>query len=274
MADEAQVKFEMVEDGIAVITLNRPDRGNAHTQQMRDELDVLFRRCNDDDGVRVAVVTGAGRSFCVGADLAAGKTTFDVQSTAEEGPHHERSVYGFQVKKPIIGAVNGNAVGIGLTMTLSWDFIFVAENAKLAFPFVRRGIAPEMGSTWLLPRLVGLTRALELMLTGRIFSGTEAASYGIALAALPAEQVLPRALEFARELRDNSAPVSVAMTKKLIWQHLWSTDVLAAALIEDMSWQWAGRQPDAREGVASFLEKRKPHWTMRPSADWPDFHKE
>jgi enoyl-CoA hydratase/carnithine racemase len=271
--ETSHVKFELVEEGIALFTLNRPDHGNAHTQQMREELDLLFRQCSDDDAVRVIVVTGAGRAFCVGADLASGSSTFDVASGEEEGPHNELRCFGYQVKKPIIGAINGHAVGIGLTMPLNWDILIVAEDAKLAFPFVRRGIAPELGSTLLLPRLVGLSRAIELMLTGRIFSGAEAASYGLALEALPADNVLPRAVALAREIRDNCAPVSVAMTKKLIWDHLLSSDFIAAAAIEDRSWQWAGKRPDAREGVSAFLEKRKPRWTMSPVKDWPEFHR-
>ncbi len=271
--ETSQVKFEMVEEGIALFTLNRPDHGNAHTQQMREELDTLFHRCNDDDAVRVIVVTGAGKAFCVGADLASGTSTFDVASGEDDGPHNERRCFGYQVKKPIIGAINGHAVGIGLTMPLNWDILIVAREAKLAFPFVRRGIAPELGSTLLLPRLVGLARATELMLTGRIFSGAEAAAYGLALEAVPADQVLPKALALAREIRDNCAPVSVALTKKLIWDHLLTTDFIAAAAIEDKSWQWAGKQSDAREGVAAFLEKRTPRWTMSPAKDWPDFHR-
>ena len=266
------VKLEMVEEGIALVTLNRPEQGNAHTTQMREGLDRFFDRCDADDSVRVIVVTGAGRAFCVGADLASGGSTFDVGSRGEAGPGNEERVFGYQVRKPIIGAINGHAVGIGLTMPLNWDIILVAEDAKLGFPFVRRGIAPELASTWILPRLVGPARALELMLTGRIFSGSDAAAYGLALEALPADRVLPRALEIAREIRDNCAPVSVGMTKKLLWDHLWSTDLLAAAAIEEKSWQWAGKKPDAKEGVQAFLEKRKPRWTMRPSVDWPEFH--
>lgn len=234
MADEApHVKLEMIEEGIALITLNRPEHGNAHTPQMREGLDRFFRQCNDDDACRVILVTGAGRAFCVGADLASGGSTFDVGSGEGYERRNEERCFGYQVRKPIIAAINGHAVGVGLTMPLNWDIIVVAEDAKLGFPFVRRGIAPELGSTWILPRLVGITRALYLMLTGRIFSGAEAAAYGLALEALPAEMVLPRALEIAREIRDNCAPVSVAMTKKLIWDHLSSTDFLAAAEIED-----------------------------------------
>jgi enoyl-CoA hydratase/carnithine racemase len=269
---EPHVKLEMAEEGIAVITLNRPEHGNAHTRQMKEGLDQSFRQCDADDAVRVIVVTGAGRAFCVGADLASGGSTFEVRSREEAGPRHEERVFGYEVRKPIIGALNGHAVGIGLTMPLNWDFILVAEDAKLGFPFVRRGIAPELGSTWNLPRLVGPVRALDLMLTGRIFSGSDAAAYGLALEALPADRVLPRALEIAREIRDNCAPVSVAVTKKLLWDHMRSNDFLAAAAIEDKSWQWAGKRPDAKEGVQAFLEKRKPRWTMRPSVDWPEFH--
>jgi len=273
MAQEQEhAKLEMVEAGIALVTLNRPEQGNAHTAKMRQCLDRFFRQCDEDEAVRAIVVTGAGRTFCVGADLGSGGSTFDKGAEERKAFNNDDRVFGFQVRKPVIGAVNGHAVGVGLTMTLSWDIIVVAEEAKLAFPFARRGIAPELGSTWLLPRLIGLGRSLELMLTGRIFSGAEAARYGLAEEALPSAQVLPRALSIAREIRDNCAPVSVAMTKKMIWEHLRSPDFMAAVVIEDKSWQWAGTQPDAKEGVKAFLEKRKPQWTMHLSKDWPDFH--
>lgn len=272
-SEEKHAKLEMVEEGIALITLNRPDQGNAYTPQMKKDLDDYFHKCNDDDAVRVIVVTGAGRAFCVGADLASGGASFDSETTGTNDPEKEARFFGYQVRKPIIGALNGHTVGIGLTTALTWDFRIVAQEAKLTFPFVRRGIAPEMGSTFLLPRLVGLSRAVDLLLTGRTFSGAEAAAYGIALEALPADKVLPRAMELARDIRDNCAPVSIAMVKKMIWDHLWSIDYVGAAILEDKSWQWAGTRPDAREGVMAFLEKRKPIWSMRPSADWPDFHK-
>jgi enoyl-CoA hydratase/carnithine racemase len=140
MAEQtAHAKCEMVEEGIALVTLNRPERGNAHTKQMREELDSIYRRCDEDDTVRVIVVTGAGKAFCVGADLGSGSTTFDVDA----GHNEWQRVLGFQLKKPVIGAINGHAVGIGLTMTLNWDYVIVAESAKLAFPFVRRGIGPN-----------------------------------------------------------------------------------------------------------------------------------
>ncbi|MBN1613113.1 MAG: enoyl-CoA hydratase/isomerase family protein, partial [Deltaproteobacteria bacterium] len=251
VSEESHVKMEMVEEGIALITLNRPDQGNAYTPLMKEQLDGFFRQCSDDDTVRVIVVTGAGRAFCVGADLASGGASFDVDSVAGGEPGRDAHFFGYQSKKPIIGALNGHTVGIGLTTALTWDFLFVAQEAKLAFPFVRRGIGPEMGSTYLLPRLVGLRRAIDLMLTGRTFSGAEAAAYGIALEALPADQVLSRAMEMAREIRDNCAPVSIAMVKKMIWDHLWTTDYVGAAVLEDRSWQWAGKHPDAMEGVMS-----------------------
>jgi enoyl-CoA hydratase/carnithine racemase len=272
MAENTEhVELEMVEEGIAVLTLNRPDRGNAHTERMRHGLYRLFRACDEDDAVRVIVVTGAGRTFCVGADLASGGDTFNAEARGEAPMSNPERAFGHRIKKPIIAAINGHAVGVGMTMPLTWDLIVVAENAKLAFPFARRGITPEWGSTWLLPRLVGLGRSLDLMLTGRIFSGAEAAAYGLAQEALPADQVLPRALEIAREIRDHCAPVSVALTKKLIWDQLKSMQFNEAVSREDRSLEWVGKQPDVKEGVTSFLEKRNPKWTMRPSVDWPDF---
>ena len=270
--DQEHAKLEMVEEGIALVTLNRPEKGNAHTIQMRQCLDRFFRQCDDDDAVRVIVVTGAGKAFCVGADLGSGGSSFDRTPEERKASNNDNRVFGFQLKKPVIAAINGHAAGVGITMPLGWDIIIVSEKAKLVFPFVRRGIAPELASSWLLPRLIGPGRAIELMLTGRVFSGAEAVKYGLAQEALPAEQVLPRALEIARDIRDNCAPVSVAMTKKMIWDNLQSTDIMAAVVMEDKSWQWAGTQPDAKEGVKAFLEKRKPQWTMKPSSDMPEFH--
>lgn len=267
------LKTEIIEDGIALATLNRPDHGNAESIEMRFGFIDFLHKCNDDDDVRVIVVTGAGKTFCVGADLSGGKNTFGGSGGPRDNPDYgsHTRCYGYQIKKPIIGAINGHAVGVGLTLILTWDILIVAEDAKLGFPFTRRGIAPELGSTWILPRMIGMGRSLDLMLRGRIFSGTEAASYGLALEALPADQVLPRALEIAREIRDYCAPVSVAMTKKLLWDHLKSMNFMDAVRIEDRSWKWAGKQPDAREGVISFLEKRRPKWSMRITKDWPDF---
>lgn len=272
MSEESvQVKFEMVEKGIALATLNRPDQLNAFTFQMGSELYQIFKECDQDDDVRALVVTGAGRVFCAGQDLEPGEETFGEeagQAYMESG--FDKDFFPWQIKKPIIGAINGHAVGVGLTMPLQWDIRVVAEDAKMGFLFVRRGIIPDLVSTWIVPRLIGTSRALELMMTGRLVKGTEAYALGLTHEVQPRDQVLPRALDIAREIRDNCAPVSVALTKKMIWEHLKFTNPREVWAREIKALFWCGSRADAKEGVMAFLKKRQPKWTLRPSVDWPE----
>jgi len=273
MSVQASTILTEINDGVALATLNRPDRMNAYTAQMGAELNDFFLECDKDDAVRAIVVTGAGRAYCAGADLESGGETFsrdkdDVEKEKEEPPRTRFAPW--EIRKPIIAAINGHAVGVGLTMPLQYDMRIVADDAKLGFVFVRRGIMPELASTWILPRLIGVTRACDLMLTGRIFSGTEAADLGLANEALPKDQVLPRALEIARDIARNVAPISAAMSKKLIWEHLACPTPGPAAERESVALWELGRSADAREGVTSFLEKREPEWRLRPSADMPE----
>jgi enoyl-CoA hydratase/carnithine racemase len=259
-----------VRDGIGVVTLDRPERMNAFTWRMGREVDEAFRRFDADDSVRAVVVTGAGRAFCAGADLAdRGGDTFSQDDIGGEGPPKER-LDPWRVRKPIIAAINGAAVGVGLTMPLQYDLRIAARDAKLAFAFVRRGVMPELASTWILPRLIGVARASDLLLSGRTILGEEAARLGLVNEAVPREQVLERALEVARDLARSSAPVSVAVTKRMIWEHLGVTDPKIAEQREARAFSWLGEQPDCREGVKAFLDKRDPQWTMRPSRDLPE----
>lgn len=277
---ESTVLTEVSADGVAEITLNRPDRMNAFTWRMGRELNDALVRFDADDDVRAIIVTGAGKAFCAGADLGRGGKTFDrggrtdageksSDRPRDTGPVDER-IHPWQVRKPIIGALNGAAVGVGLTIPLQYDIRIVASDAKLGFVFVNRGIMPELASTWILPRLIGAARASDLLMTGRIFLGKEAAELGLCNEAVPKDQVLSRAREVARHIAVHSAPVSVAVTKRMIWENFGIDDPAVAMKREATTFAWIGSQPDAREGVLSFVEKREPEWKMKPSKDMPE----
>lgn len=268
---EAQVLCD-VEDGVAVLTLNRPERMNAWTWRMSRELDDHLRRLDADDAVRAVVVTGKGRAFCAGADLEGGADTFDTSegsggdAATAAREDEARPLEPWEVRKPILAAINGPAVGVGLTMVMRYDLRIAAEDAKMGFVFVRRGVLPELSSTWILPRLVGIARASDLLMSGRILRGREMAELGVVNQAVPKEAVLPRAMEVARDIAANAAPASVALTKRLLWRHLAEPDPSRAARNEGRAFGWLGRQPDAKEGVLAFLEKREPRWQLGPSA--------
>ncbi len=282
-AREAVVLCE-IEGGIAELTLNRPDRMNAFTPQMGADLIRHFRALDEDDSVRAIIVTGAGRAFCAGADLGGGDKTFkgreEQASKQKSGGAAEevlppearaRNIMPWKIRKPIIAAINGHAVGVGLTLPLQWDIRIVAEDAKLAFAFVQRGVVTELASSYILPRLVGIARASDLLLTGRTFSGREAAELGVANEALPSGEVLPRAREIARYIATRCAPASVALTKQLIWEHLGYDDPYLASEREARGLARLGSMPDAAEGVQAFLQKRSAVWKLSsrdaPSVD-------
>jgi enoyl-CoA hydratase/carnithine racemase len=261
-----------VVDEVATITLNRPERMNAWTPEMAAELSDALSRCNERDEVRAVVVTGAGRAFCAGADLGKGGDSF--ASSDEEREEQQRAlqneVFPWMIDKPVIAAINGHAVGIGITYSMMCDIRFVAEDAKIQFAFVRRGVIPELASNVIVARVAGLSNAADLLLSGRLILGREAAELGLASRALPAEQVLPAALERARDIAVNAAPVSVAISKRLIWEGL-NTPVSDMKKREDALFAWAGNQVDATEGVDSFLEKRTPTWRLSAARDKPGF---
>ncbi len=267
-----------VTDRVALVTLNRPDKLNAYTRTMGRELAEAFAACDADDGVRAIVVTGAGRGFCAGADMSPGGVQFDRSAGTDWTPPAERpwekpprAIAPWDVRKPIIAAINGAAVGVGATLPLQWDIRLAAESAKIGFVFVRRGVVPEALSTWTLPRLVGMARAAELLLTGRMLSAREALEFGIVSRVVPDAELLPAARALAAEIVAETAPVSVAITKRLLWSFLGETDAARAEDLEAHAFWWAGQQPDAREGVQAFRERRPARWSMRPSADMPDF---
>jgi enoyl-CoA hydratase/carnithine racemase len=267
----SDLDFRLEEDGVAILTLQRPEADNAFSHAMGVGLSEAYRRCDQDDAVRAVVLTGAGRCFSVGADLSAGADTFERR---EEASFSAAAVHppAFAVRKPVIAAVNGHAIGLGFTLALQCDLRIVAEDAKPGVVQVRRGVMPDAYAHFTLPRLVGLARAADLLLTGRKISGREALALGLANQALPADRVLPAAREIAADIARNTAPLSVAVTKKLLWE----SSQLSAAQIERretaLHHHLMGRA-DAIEGVVAYLERRRPEWTLRVSRDgpeWPD----
>ena len=260
-------------DGVATITFNRPDRLNAYIALLGLELRHAIVNFDHREDIRAIVVTGAGRAFCAGADLESGADTFGGQAVMGGTPSaletSDNRPY-WEMNTPIIAAINGPAVGIGLTMPMEWDIRIAAEDAKLGFVFTRRGVMPELASNWIVPRMVGLSRGLELLMTGQIITGREAAAIGLVSKALPAGEVLPAALELARDIATNVAPVSAAIVKRLIYANLGEDDRRAAHQRESRLFNWTTKQPDAREGPVSFVEKRAPQWKLSKNADFPE----
>jgi enoyl-CoA hydratase/carnithine racemase len=257
-----------VDAGVAVLTLNRPEHLNAYTAEMGTLLSRAYRDCDEDDDVRAIVVTGAGRAFCAGADFSGGASPFD----APEGAAFSASPIdpaAFELRKPVIAAVNGHAIGIGLTIALQADIRIVADDAKYGVLQVRRGVIPDCMSHWTLAHLTNLGVAAEVLLTGRTFNGAEAVGLGIANQALPAAQVLDHAVEKARDIATNVAPMSAALCKRLLWDTAINgyTPRQVASLETQLHHRVMGTE-DAREGVAAFLEQRPPRFTSRLSTDW------
>jgi enoyl-CoA hydratase/carnithine racemase len=256
--------------GVTIVTLNRPERMNAFNPEMTTELATALQELDDDDDVRAIVVTGAGRAFSAGADISGGSTpgsSSDQQKPARSGPPPLRP---WDLRTPIIAAINGAAVGMGLTYPLMWDIRIAAEDAKLGLVFTRRGLVPEGNASWLLSRLVGASVAIELLLTGRIFSGSEAAEMGLVSRAVPTADVLDVAVELAADIAANTAPGAVAVTKRLFYRYMEEPDRWAARVEELEMFRWATQQPDAHEGAMSFVEKRPPQWSGVSREDLPD----
>jgi enoyl-CoA hydratase/carnithine racemase len=249
-------------DGVAVITLNRPDKLNTFTGAMGKGLGRAYTACDADDAVRAVVVTGAGRAFCAGADMEPGGETF-AAPTGDEFTASPVSPPAWDVRKPVIAAMNGHAIGIGLTLAMQCDLRFVAEDAKLGFVHVRRGVLPDAHAHWTVPRAVGFARAADLFLTGRTLTGREAAELGLANRALPADDVLPAALDVARDIAVHTAPLSVALSKRLLWASS-ALDRDEIGYLETEYHRLVMGRPDAREGVLAWLERRDPKWTGKP----------
>jgi enoyl-CoA hydratase/carnithine racemase len=273
-----------VEDGIATITLDRPEKLNAFTSRMMLDLIAAFDATDADDRVRAVIVTGSGRAFCAGADLGtAGGATFDYAKRGDEARDEARvgDVYRdgggrvtlriFESLKPVIAAINGPAVGIGATMLLPMDIRLAATTARFGFVFARRGVTPEAASSWFLPRLVGISTALEWCYSGRVFPAAEAHERGLVRSLHEPDALLPAARALARELTEHSAPVSIALTRQMMWRLQAADHPMTAHEIDSRSIQTRGTSADSREGVGAFLEKRPAVFPNTVSADLPDF---
>jgi enoyl-CoA hydratase/carnithine racemase len=282
-----------VSEHILTLTLNRPDRLNAFTGTMMEELIAAFDRADADDAVRAIIVTGAGRGFCAGADLSQGAKTFDFAARADRPDKqgtplrpdggidysHESvrdgggrvSLRIFESMKPVIAAINGPAVGVGATMLLPMDIRIASSDARFGFVFARRGITPEACSSWFLPRVVGISQALEWTMTGRVFSAQEALEGGLVRKVVAPEALLETARALAREIAGNAAPVSVALARQMMWRMLGADHPMEAHKVDSRAIYARGRSADAKEGINSFLEKRPPAFTETVSGDMPDF---
>ena len=270
-----------VTDGILTVTLNRPERLNAFTDTMARELIAAFDQADADDAVRVVIVTGAGRGFCAGADLSSGGDTFDRAAHGRgDDPSDPRNRDGggtvtlriHQCLKPVIAAVNGPAVGIGATMQLAMDIRMASETARFGFVFARRGIVPEAASSYFLPRIVGMSQALEWCFTGRVFPASEALAGRLVRSVHAPDDLLPAARALAREIADNTAPVSVAMTRQMLWRLGSARDPMEAHRVDSRAIFERGASPDAAEGVTAFLEKRQAAFPCTVSRDMPGFY--
>ena len=267
-----------VADGVATVTLNRPDRLNAVNTTVINELVQAFDRVDGDDDVRAVIVTGAGRAFCAGADLGGGGKTFAGGPGRAESPQEHRDGGGlvtlrlFDLKKPVIAAINGPAVGFGITMTLAMDVRIASTSAKMGFVFARRGVVPEACSAWFLPRLVGIAQAAEWAYTGRVFGAEEARAGGLVSQVVPPDALLPTARALAMEIAQNTSAVSVALIRQMLWRMLGADHPMLAHRLDSLGMWHTGRSADAAEGVTSFLEKRPPRFTGRPSKDMPPFY--
>jgi enoyl-CoA hydratase/carnithine racemase len=268
-----EIAYE-VADGIATITLNRPDKLNAFTVRMMSEMLDVFDRVDADDDVRAVIVTGAGRGFCAGADLSSGGDTFDYGEHAKRDAHRDGgglvTLRIFESKKPVIAAINGPAVGVGVTMTLPMDIRIASTAARFGFVFARRGIVPEAASSWFLPRIVGISQAAEWCYTGRVFPAEEALAGRLVSRVVGPEALMDTARGIAREIADHAAPVSVTLTRALLWRMLGADHPMEAHKIDSRLIYERGRSADAAEGVGAFLQKRPAVFPMRPSTDLPD----
>jgi enoyl-CoA hydratase/carnithine racemase len=276
--DYQEIRYELT-DKVLTITLHRPDKLNAFTARMARELIDAFDQADRDDAVRAVIVTGSGRAFCAGADLSTGGDTFDYSSPQHRATIDEHRDGGgivtlrfFESTKPIIAAINGPAVGVGITMTLPMDIRIASTNARMGFVFARRGIVPEACSSWFLPRIVGISRAAEWTYTGRIFNADEALASNLVSRVVAPDDLMPTAQALAREIADNTSAMSVTLTRQLLWRMLGADHPMEAHKVDSKCIYFMGQSPDAMEGVSSFLQKRPAQFSMKPSSDMPAFY--
>jgi enoyl-CoA hydratase/carnithine racemase len=263
MPDEALLVT--VDGGVAVLTLNRPDRLNVFSGGMGALLSQAYRQCDGDDAIRAVVLTGAGRGFCAGADMTPDQDTFSAVGTGFSASPVDPPAW--EVRKPVIAAINGPAIGIGFTLAMQCDIRIVAKDAKLAIPQVRRGVLGDAFSHWTVPHTTSIAVAADIMLTGRTFLGAEALQLGLASRAVPADEVLPTAMTIARDIADNCSPLSVALSKRLLWK---DADRATVGHLEDAYHRVTMGAPDAREGPLAWMERRTPVWQSSVNASWDD----
>ena len=260
-----------------VISLNRPKKLNAFTKTMQDELIKVFDYTDENDEIKSVVITGEGRAYCAGADLVDGPNTFNY---AEEGNRLSNddlrdggglvALRIFRSKKPVIGAINGDAVGVGATMTLPMDIRIASESARFGFVFSRRGAVPEACSSWFLPRIVGISKALDWCYTGKVFNSQEALEHGLVSDVMPDDKLIDRALEIGSSYSSKTSAISVSLARQMMWNMLAATHPEEAHILDSMAMERMGKSPDIKEGIASFLEKRAPNFSMKVSKDLPD----
>ncbi|WP_174733058.1 crotonase/enoyl-CoA hydratase family protein [Mesobacillus harenae] len=263
-----------VKDHILTITLCRENL-NAFNTKMLNELIHVFDEADANDEVRAIIITGDGKAFCAGADLSGGTSTFEDSETEADEYRDGGGILSlriFELKKPIIAAINGPAVGVGITMTLPMDIRIASSNAKMGFVFSRRGITPEACSGWFLPRVIGISRASELVLTGRILKAPEALEIDLVSEIVSPEELLPRARTIASEIVQNTSAISVALSRQLLWKMLGADHPRESHKIESQMIHWTGKQADVHEGISAFFEKRKPNFPMKVSSDMPPFY--
>jgi enoyl-CoA hydratase/carnithine racemase len=259
------------EDHILTLTLNRPEKHNAFTPVMCIEIVDALRQADADDDIRAIIITGAGRNFCAGLDLSQ-----DAQEV--DDPYANRDHAGvitltlYDMITPVIAAINGAAIGIGITMTLPMDIRLASDNTKIGFPFTRRGLINEGASSWFLPRIVGMGKATEWIITGKTLSAEEALTHGLVNEIVSPDELIPRARSIAADITQNTSAISVALCRQLLWKMQNAEHPIDAHKLESKTLLWSFKQADMREGVNAFLEKRTPHFTMKPGSDMPDFY--
>ena len=260
-----------------VISLNRPEKLNAFTKTMQDELIRVLDYTDQNDDIKSIVITGEGRAYCAGADLVDGPNTFNYAEEGNKLSNDDHRDGGglvalriFRSKKPVIGAINGDAVGVGATMTLPMDIRIASKSARFGFVFSRRGAVPEACSSWFLPRIVGISKALDWCYTGKVFSSQEALQNGLVTDVISDDKLIERALEIGSSYSSKTSAISVSLARQMMWNMLAATHPEEAHILDSMAMERMGKSPDIKEGIASFLEKRAPNFSMKVSKDLPD----
>ena len=260
-----------------VVSLNRPKKLNAFTKTMQEELIKVFDYTDENDDIKSVVITGEGRAYCAGADLVDGPNTFNYSEQGNRLSNDDHRDGGglvalriFRSKKPVIGAINGDAVGVGATMTLPMDVRIASKSARFGFVFSRRGAVPEACSSWFLPRIVGISKALDWCYTGKVFNSQEALQYGLVSEVVPDDKLIDRALEIGSSYSSKTSAISVSLARQMMWNMLAATHPEEAHILDSMAMERMGKSPDIKEGIASFLEKRAPSFSMKVSKDLPD----